>query len=95
VFMDTYVFVDTPEGVELVNPAHPSLEGQNIIDLTDLDGKPLAKEYIAAAMDEGSAWVEYSWYKPGDNTPARKEAFVRKVEYQGDVYIVGSGMYRD
>ena len=28
VFMDTYVFVDSEDGVELVNPAQPSLEGK-------------------------------------------------------------------
>jgi hypothetical protein len=93
VFMDTYVFVDTVDGVELVNPAQPSLEGTNIIDLKDVNGKSLAREYIAAAMNEGTAWVEYSWYKPGDNTPARKLAYVRKVQFGQETYIVGSGLY--
>jgi len=32
-FHDTYVFVDTPEGVELVNPAFPEVEGRNILEL--------------------------------------------------------------
>jgi signal transduction histidine kinase len=88
--MDTYVFVDRPDGVELVNPAQPSLEGQDISELKDTNGKLLAKDYIAAAMREGSAWIEYYWYKPGDNTPARKRAYVRKVQHGEDVYIVGS-----
>jgi signal transduction histidine kinase len=93
VFMDTYVFVDTVDGVELVNPAQPSLEGMNLIDLKDVNGKAVAREYIAAAMKEGAAWVEYSWYKPGHNTPARKLAYVRKVQSGQDTYIVGSGLY--
>ena len=95
VFMDTYVFVDTPDGTELVNPAQPSLEGRNLIDLRDLKGKALAQEYIAAAMKDGSAWVEYYWYKPGDNTPAKKQAFVRKVQSGQDTYIIGSGVYME
>jgi len=93
VFMDTYVFVDSPDGVELVNPAQPSLEGMNIIDLKDVKGKALTREYIAAAMKDGSAWVEYYWYKPGQNTPSRKEAYVRKVQSGGHTYVVGSGIY--
>lgn len=93
VFMDTYVFVDTVDGVELVNPAQPSLEGMNLIDLKDVNGKAVAREYITAAMKEGSAWVEYSWYKPGHNTPARKLTYVRKVQSGQDTYIVGSGLY--
>jgi signal transduction histidine kinase len=92
-FLDTYVFVDSPDGTELVNGAQRSLEGKNIIDLKDLNGKALARDYIAAAMKDGSAWVDYYWYKPGDNTPARKQAYVRKVQYGQDTYIVGSGLY--
>jgi signal transduction histidine kinase len=93
VFLDTYVFVDTPDGTELVNAGQPSLEGQNIIDLRDLNGKALAREYIAAALEHGSAWVEYYWYKPGHNTPARKQSYVRKVQHGQETYIVGAGLY--
>jgi signal transduction histidine kinase len=92
-FMDTYVFVDTPDGTELVNPAQPGLEGKNLIDEKDLKGKALVQEYISAALKDGSAWVDYYWYKPRQNTPARKQTFVRKVLLGQDTYIVGSGIY--
>lgn len=95
VFMDTYVFIDTPEGTELLNPAFPSLEGKNLIDLKDVKGKKVVQEEIAAAMKDGSAWVECYWYKPGDNKPARKLAYVRKVQSGTDTYIVGSGLYME
>jgi signal transduction histidine kinase len=94
-FMNTYVFVDTPKGVELVNPAYPSLEGSNIANLKDAKGKTLARDYINAALKYGSHWVEYYWYRPGSNTPTLKKAFVKKVEYGDNVYIVGSGLYED
>jgi signal transduction histidine kinase len=92
-FMDTYVFVEAPDGTELVNPAQPSLEGKNIMDLKDINGKPVARTCISAALKEGSAWVDYYWYKPGSNTPARKQTYVRKVQAGGSTYIVGSGFY--
>ena len=95
VFMDTYVFVDTMDGTEVVNAAQPSMEGKNILDLRDLKGKALAREYIAAATKDGSAWVQYYWYKPGTNTPVRKQAYVRKVQSGSDTYIVGSGLYME
>lgn len=95
VFMDTYVFVITPDGAELVNPAFPSLEGKNVIDLSDLKGKPVIRDEIAAAMKDGSAWLDLTWYKPGQNTPARKQTFVRKVQLGQDIYIVGSGIYTE
>jgi signal transduction histidine kinase len=95
VFMDTYVFVDTIDGTELVNPAHPSVEGQNMMDVRDVKGKALTREYINAAMERGSAWVDYYWYKPGHNTPTLKQTYVRKVQFGRETYIVGSGLYVD
>lgn len=95
VFMDTYVFVITPDGTELVNPVFPSLEGKNLIDLRDLKGNPVIRDEITAAMKDGSAWIDLYWYKPGQNTPARKQTFVRKVQSGQDTYIVGSGVYME
>jgi len=95
VFMDTYVFVDSPEGTELVNGAQPSLEGRNLMELKDLQGKPVVRDEIAITMKEGSAWLECYWYRPGDNIPARKLTYLRKVQSGRDTYIVGSGIYTE
>jgi signal transduction histidine kinase len=94
-FIDTYVFVQSPNGTELVNPAQPSLEGKNLIDLKDLKGNPVIQEQIAAAMKDGSAWLDIYWYKPGTNAPARKLTYVRKVLSAQQTYIVGSGLYME
>ncbi len=92
-FMDTFVFVDSPEGVELVNGGMPSLEGRNLRNERDLRGKQAVRDYIDAALEQGSAWVDYYWYKPGENTPSHKHTFVRKVQHGNDTYIVGAGLY--
>ena len=93
VFMDTYVFVMTTDGIELVNPAQPSFEGKSLIDLRDLKGKAVVKDEIAAAMKDGSAWLECYWYKPGSNTQTRRRTYVKKVQSNDGTYIVGSGFY--
>jgi signal transduction histidine kinase len=93
VFMDTYTFVESADGTELVNAAQPALEGKNLLDLKDVTGKALVREYIEAASRAGSAWVEYHWYKPGHNVAVRKQAYVRTVRRGGDTYFVGSGLY--
>jgi signal transduction histidine kinase len=93
VFMDTYVFVESTDGVELVNAAQPSLEGRNLMDLRDLKGKALVRDEIDLAMKNGSGWLDVYWYKPGSNTPGRKRTFVKKVESGTDTFIVGSGIY--
>ena len=95
VFMDTYVFVDTPDGVELVNPAQPSLEGKNLLDVRDADGKAMVREYTAAALKDGAAWVEYRWHRPGHDAASRKTTYVRLVRSGPDAYVVGSGFYVD
>ncbi len=65
------------------------------MDVRDVKGKSLVRDYIAAALRDGSAWVEYYWYRPGQNTPSRKQAFVRRVQSGRDTYIVGSGLYME
>ena len=91
--MDTYVFVESPEGVELVNAGHPSLEGRNLMEVRDLKGKALVREEIEAAMQRGSAWLDGYWYRPGSNTPTLKRTLVRKVQSGKETFIVGSGIY--
>ena len=92
-FMDTYVFVDTPEGVELVNPAFPYLEGKNIAELKNVENKTVVKDYISAALTKGKAWTHYLWYRPHETEVTLKRTFVRKVQHGEDTYIVGSGLY--
>lgn len=95
VFMDTYVFVARPDGVEVVNPGQPSMEGKNIIDVKDVNGKAFVREYYDRATRDGSTWVDYYWYKPGDNTPARKQTYVRRVQAGKDAFFVGAGIYTE
>src|SRR5690242_17634678 len=83
VFMDTYVFVDNMEGVELVNPAQPSLEGKNLMNEKDLKGKFIEREIIGGVSKNDSGWVDYYWYKPGQNAAALKQTFLRKVQQIG------------
>jgi signal transduction histidine kinase len=92
-FMDVYVFVDTPEGVELANPAQPYLEGKNIVDLKDAKGNSIVKNYLMSALKNGSAWTEYYWYRPLESEPTLKRTYVKKVQYGNEMFIVGSGMY--
>jgi signal transduction histidine kinase len=94
VFMDTYVFVDNLEGVELVNPAQPSLEGKSLINVKDLNGKFVERAIIDGVIKNSSDWVDYYWYKPGQNEPAHKQTFVKKVQHGNETFIVGAGFYQ-
>jgi len=93
-FMDVYVFVDTMDGTELVNPGFPNIEGTNIMNYKDYNGRLIVKEYIDLANANGSGWIEYDWPKPGQSTPSKKQTYVKKVTtVDGETFIVGCGVY--
>ncbi|MEB3322872.1 MAG: cache domain-containing protein [Synechococcaceae cyanobacterium] len=94
-FHDTYVFVDTPDGVEVVNPAFPEVQGRNLLELRDVQGRPMVRDYIRLALEQGSGWTTYLWPRPeSPGLPARKFTYVRKVVLpDGETLIVGSGLY--
>ena len=92
-FLDTYVFVDTPSGVELVNGAFPSLEGRNVMDYKDSNGKYMVRDYINIALTKAAGWTDYLWPKPGQSVPSKKLTYVRKAKYGDEIFIVGSGAY--
>jgi signal transduction histidine kinase len=93
-FHDTYVFVTSKTGIELVNPAFPSIEGRNLWDTTDSTGKYLVRDYIKVALDHGSGWVTYKWPRPGmPHVEATKTTYVKKVMVNGEPLIIGAGMY--
>lgn len=92
-FMDIYIFVDQPDGVELVSGAFPNLEGRNLIDYKDSMGNFLVRDYINVALTKGSGWVEYFWPKPQEAAPSKKQTYVKKAIYGDKVFIVGAGTY--
>lgn len=94
-FRDIYVFVDTPECVEIFNPAFSVVVGRNLSDLCGADGRHIVREYIGKALNEGSGWTEYSWARPGEAAVSEKRTYARRVEYDGQTFIVGAGLYVD
>jgi signal transduction histidine kinase len=92
-FMDTYIFVNSNDAIELVNGGTPYMEGKNVSDLKDAKGTPLAINCIKEAKEKGKAWVNCYWYKPGENIASLKKTFVKKVNFGKDWYVVGSGYY--
>ena len=94
-YQDVYVFVHDQNGTELVNPASPDLEGQNLLDLKDASGKMLVRETIKLLEAKETGWIEYMWPKPGETEPSKKLTYVRKVEMGDEVLYVGAGIYLD
>jgi signal transduction histidine kinase len=92
---DSYIFVSGVDGVMLCHPAQPELEGRNLLDLKDVNGKPFVRAMVRAASGSSrSGWVHYMWPKPGQKEPSWKSAYVVRVTAPSNKeYLVGSGVY--
>ena len=92
---DTYIFVFNMNGIELFHPIEPELEGKNIVDLKDVNGKAYVQETIETAKTQGSGWIDYMLPKPGESEPSKKSSYFKKVKVGEETFIVGSGFYTD
>jgi signal transduction histidine kinase len=90
---DTYIFVLDMKGTGLVQPVKPEMEGKDLMDLKDSNGKAIVKEMVSTLKARDSDWIEYTWPKPGKTEPSRKLSYIRKAKLKGEVVIVGSGIY--
>ncbi|MFJ7371285.1 methyl-accepting chemotaxis protein [Lysinibacillus sp. NPDC098008] len=71
--------------------AHPSLDGQNIIDLQTEDGRYFVQEMIDAA-GAGGGYVRYDWALPSNpEVVAPKITYVAMDEHWG--WIIAAGTY--
>lgn len=94
-FYDAYVFVMNEEGVHLVNAEFPQYEGRNMLDVKDADGKVIGREMLDLLAHQEAGWVDYLWPKPGDTRPSKKSSYVHRAELDGQMLVVGAGVYLD
>ena len=90
---DTYVFVTSESGADLVNPAFKDIEGMPFETYSEESSKEAQLTVINAVKEKDSAWVEYLWPKPGETKPSKKITYLEKIIINGKVRIVGAGFY--
>ena len=89
-----YYFATRLDGTELLFADRPEMEGKNLINLVDGDGRHVIQDMIHIARGQGEGFYEYRWTKPGgDGARNRKIAFVKYFE-PFDCFI-GTGDYVD
>lgn len=92
-----YLFVYDLNGVCLFHPVSPELVGKNILEMKDLNGKPMISEIVRIASDPmyPSGWVHYLWMEPGELYPEWKSSYILRVKGpDGNIYAIGSGNYK-
>jgi signal transduction histidine kinase len=93
IFLNSYIFIKTMEGVEVLNPFSPQLIGKNIIDKQDSNGKYFVKEELKILQTQESCWMDYMWPKPGSEEASPKISYVKKAEVERETLVVGAGYY--
>jgi len=77
----------------IMHPAKPELNGQDLTEMKDPDGKHLFVEFANVVKKKGSGFVEYQWPKPGKDAPQPKLSYVTGFEPWG--WVIGTGVYID
>jgi methyl-accepting chemotaxis protein len=88
-----YVFAWTLDGVALVHPAKPELEGKNLITLKDKNGLPLIRMLAENSRTPGGKELWYVWPRPGSDVPVSKLGY--SISFQPWGIFVGTGVYVD
>ncbi len=88
-----YFFIVDMSGAIVMHPIKPSLNGKNMLDFKDPNGKKLFAEMIRVCREKGEGFVDYLWAKPGKDKPVAKLSFVKLFPQWN--WIVGTGVYID
>lgn len=90
---DQYFWINTTEPVMIMHPLKPQLEGKNLSQFKDPNGKPLFIAMADVAKEKGAGFVEYMWEKPGRDKPVPKISYIKLLKEWN--WIIGSGIYID
>lgn len=89
-----YFWINDMQPVMIMHPYVKKLEGTDISDFKDPNGKRLFVEMVAVVKAEGAGFVDYVWQKGDDATNLLpKTSYVKGFKPWG--WVIGSGIYVD
>jgi len=88
-----YFWVNDANLKMVMHPIRPELNGTDLKDIRDPNGKFIFRESVRLAQNNGSGFVEYLWAKPGETMPAEKISYVKMFDPWK--WVLGSGIYVD
>ncbi len=89
---DGYFFVYDFKGTNIVHPRKPQLEGRNLFDFQDDNGKYLIRELIQQAKN-GGGYTRYLWDKPSGGKSIEKLGY--SIGLDKWQWMIGTGLYID
>lgn len=88
-----YFWADLEDGTCVVH-MDPNQEGQNRLNLQDLEGNYIVQNLIGAGKNPEGAYTEFYFSKPGEEGSFKKRGFTKKFEPYG-WYISTGNYYQD
>ena len=87
-----YFWINDTRPYMVMHPFRPDLEGQNLADFTDPNGKYLFNETVKITGEKGAGFLVYSWqWKDDPNRIVPKLSHV--ALFRDWDWIVGTGIY--
>ncbi|HTP27604.1 MAG TPA: cache domain-containing protein, partial [Anaeromyxobacteraceae bacterium] len=92
---DEYCWINDLHPTMLAHPVKPEMEGQDLTNLADADGKRFIWEAVQLVRSDprGQGSVSYRWPRANSVAPVSKSSFVKL--YAPWEWMVGSGIYVD
>ncbi len=88
-----YFWINDMKPVMIMHPYKPELDGRDLSDSKDPNGKKLFVEFVKIVRNQKAGFVDYLWPKPEIKEPVPKISYVAGFEPWG--WIIGSGIYVD
>jgi methyl-accepting chemotaxis protein len=86
-----YFWINDMTPMMVMHPLKPEMNGKNLADVKDPDGKKLFVDFADVCREKGEGAVNYVWDKGGKPTP--KTSYVKLYKPWG--WIIGTGIYVD
>ena len=90
---ENYFWINDIYGIMKMHPIKKSLNGKNVLDIKDPNGKPIFVEMIDKGKESGRGYINYQWPKPGFDKPQDKISYIEVFKPWN--LIIGTGIYID
>ena len=87
-----YIFIRRIDGVSMLHPIYPKMEGRHLNDIKNPEKREAAKKNLTLAISSGEGFSEYKWDKPLEKKETKKKITFVKL-FPTYSWEIGSGIY--
>jgi methyl-accepting chemotaxis protein len=88
-----YFWVNDMQARMIMHPLKPELDGKDLSELQDPQGKKIFSEFTEVVRKNGAGFVNYQWSKTEKSPPVAKISYVQGFVPWG--WVIGTGIYID